>query len=59
MAAGLHEFAWPSAAGRTGLDVRGRAESTMVTSAQDRGEGQGDIRHVILRNVIWLPASVD
>ena len=31
--------------------VAGRTGSTMVSSCQDRGQGQDDIRHVIIRNV--------
>jgi hypothetical protein len=31
--------------------VGGRTGSTMVSSCQDRGQGQDDIRHVIIRNV--------
>ena len=31
--------------------VAGGTESTMVSSLQDRGQGQDDIRHIIIRNV--------
>jgi len=60
---GCHDILIENVTGYTGDDlialtaiaradsIAGATASTMVSSAEDRGEGQDDIRHIILRNI--------